>query len=226
MKIVSEMPLRDFKFWSGAKDTAAELTNDQLDQLEEMLEDTNPDGMTDTQINDFFWFERDTIYEWLGLSDYPKWCVFKSKLNNNRVVYISDEDAEYELERMLKRYDVEADWHENGDEPSFNDVTGHNLDASDSDEFEEWLWEEDNGLEYLLYLPRDWAAAFENADLIGFDDEEEKIFNKFLEDYKDELNSTSDYFYIWDTEHIEFRTCPDYGETGDCCTLRIYSYNK
>ena len=41
------------------------------DQLEAMLEnDIFPDGCTDTELNDLLWFERDTIAEWLGFSDW------------------------------------------------------------------------------------------------------------------------------------------------------------
>ena len=39
---------------SGAKDNAETLTSEQLDMVESILEDAYPDGMEDTQINDFF----------------------------------------------------------------------------------------------------------------------------------------------------------------------------
>jgi hypothetical protein len=68
MKIYSEKSLNDFDFWSGAKDTVKYLTSDEIDQIESMLEESNPDGMSETEINDFFWFEDDTIAEWLGYS--------------------------------------------------------------------------------------------------------------------------------------------------------------
>lgn len=69
MKIIQETDLRHFKFWSGGKDRADKLTDSQLDQVESILEDTYPDGMTDTQINDLFWFGFDTIASWLGYKD-------------------------------------------------------------------------------------------------------------------------------------------------------------
>jgi hypothetical protein len=62
--------LRNFKFWSGAKDTEQELTTQELDSLQEMLEDMYPDGMTDTELNDIFWFETDLLAEWLGYADW------------------------------------------------------------------------------------------------------------------------------------------------------------
>lgn len=71
MKIISEdKRLRDFDFWSGAKDTVDYLTTDELDTIEDMLEDAYPDGMTETQVNDLFWFDTDVIADWLGYDDF------------------------------------------------------------------------------------------------------------------------------------------------------------
>ena len=67
MKVYSEKSLRNFEFWCGAKDNAETLTSEQLDMVESILEDVYPDGVEDVQINDFFWFEFDTIREWLGI---------------------------------------------------------------------------------------------------------------------------------------------------------------
>lgn len=65
MKITSDLNLRNFDFWSGAKDH--EFTYEELEQIEFILEDIYPDGMTDTQVNDLFWFEEETLCEWLGI---------------------------------------------------------------------------------------------------------------------------------------------------------------
>lgn len=71
MKIYTEKSLSDFEFWSGAKDTVKYLTESELDTIESILEDCAPeDGYSDTDINDFFWFEDDTIAEWLGYEDF------------------------------------------------------------------------------------------------------------------------------------------------------------
>lgn len=68
MKIYSEKSLRNFDFWSGAKENANGLTCEQLDEVENILEGLYPEGMDETQINDFFWFEFDTIKELLGIT--------------------------------------------------------------------------------------------------------------------------------------------------------------
>lgn len=66
MTIKCEMELRQFPFWSGAKTTAKLLTWDEIDEVERYLEDLYGDEMTDTEVNDFFWFEDDTIAEIIG----------------------------------------------------------------------------------------------------------------------------------------------------------------
>ncbi len=56
--------------WSGAKDTLADLDDDQLNTIIQILADEYPDGIDETELNDFLWFERDTIADWLGFDNY------------------------------------------------------------------------------------------------------------------------------------------------------------
>lgn len=72
MKIYAEKNLRNFEFWSGACDRVKYLTLEELDQIENILEECYPDGMDETTINDLFWFDDDTIAEWLGYSDFEE----------------------------------------------------------------------------------------------------------------------------------------------------------
>lgn len=71
MKIYKEELLANFEFWSGAKDTAERIWEEKgsagFDTIEDILEDMYPEGMDETEINDLFWFEPETIYEWLGM---------------------------------------------------------------------------------------------------------------------------------------------------------------
>lgn len=70
MKYFVEESLSNFNFWSGAKDRASLLTTEQFDTVEQMMEEIEPaEGWTDTAINDFFWFDFDTIAQWLGYAD-------------------------------------------------------------------------------------------------------------------------------------------------------------
>ena len=57
--------------WSGALDTLKDIEEaDREDELmyflEEIFADTTP---TETEVNDFLWFERDYIYGNLGLDE-------------------------------------------------------------------------------------------------------------------------------------------------------------
>lgn len=70
MKIYKEISLCDFEPWSGAKCRFDELTRDECEQLESILEDLYPDGMDETQLNDLLWFEEDWIAEQLGYKDW------------------------------------------------------------------------------------------------------------------------------------------------------------
>ena len=69
MKIYSEKSLSNFEFWSGAVESANELTNEQFDELESQLEQLYPDGVDETFINDLFWHDFDTVKDWLGIED-------------------------------------------------------------------------------------------------------------------------------------------------------------
>ena len=71
MTIKTEQSLRNFEFWSGAKSNAEMMTAEELDSVENELEELYPDGMTDTEINDLFWFDFDYVCELIGL-EYDK----------------------------------------------------------------------------------------------------------------------------------------------------------
>ena len=72
MKIYRETSLRNFEFWSGARDTVEYLTPGEIDMIESTLEELYPDGMSETEVNDFFWFEDDTIAQWLGYNGFEE----------------------------------------------------------------------------------------------------------------------------------------------------------
>jgi len=72
MRIYREIPLTEFEFWAGGKDTVEELTNSELEQIEQILEEIYPAGMGEFEVNDLLWFERDLIAEWLGYKDFDE----------------------------------------------------------------------------------------------------------------------------------------------------------
>lgn len=68
MTITYELDLNSFQAWSGAKDTLDRIQREgKCSLLEQILEDTYPDGMTETQLNDLLWFDSEQVYEWLGI---------------------------------------------------------------------------------------------------------------------------------------------------------------
>ena len=68
-----EFSVDTFQFWSGAKDTInAVQTAGKMDELQSLIEEQFADNETrptETEINDFVWFERDFIYNQLGLDE-------------------------------------------------------------------------------------------------------------------------------------------------------------
>ena len=72
MKYKVETRLRYFHAWQGGKDTLDVLIEkDDVDEVESMMEDAfYGSDITDDDINDFLWFDSDTIAEWLGYRDW------------------------------------------------------------------------------------------------------------------------------------------------------------
>ena len=68
MTITYELDLNSFQAWSGAKETLERIQREgKCAELENVLEELYPDGMTETELNDLLWFEPETVYEWLGI---------------------------------------------------------------------------------------------------------------------------------------------------------------
>lgn len=55
--------------WQGAKDRVKYLSDDELNTIIDILANEYPDGIDETELNDFFWFDDDTYAEWLGFAD-------------------------------------------------------------------------------------------------------------------------------------------------------------
>ena len=76
VKTINEYDKNDFgrlyeNSWSGARQTLDDISNADLEEefmqyLDEMF---GADEVGDTELNDFIWFERDTIYDYLGLDE-------------------------------------------------------------------------------------------------------------------------------------------------------------
>ena len=73
--------------WSGALDTLKDIENaDKEDELMQLLEEVYADRETptETEVNDLLWFEREFIYENVGLNsngELPT-CVDEARADN------------------------------------------------------------------------------------------------------------------------------------------------
>lgn len=66
MKIATFIKLRNFEFWSGAVNRAEFIENnfpEKWDEIENILEECYPDGISETELNDIFWFDDDFFDE-------------------------------------------------------------------------------------------------------------------------------------------------------------------
>ena len=73
MKVCREMDFNDLQnmVWSGATNTVENIANANMeDELMNLLEVSFFDNLpTETEINDFLWFDSEYIYEALGLNE-------------------------------------------------------------------------------------------------------------------------------------------------------------
>lgn len=67
MKVYEEISLQDFEFWGGAVSNVKEFTEEELEQIQDILEMEYPQGMDETQLNDLFWFDSEAVRSWLDL---------------------------------------------------------------------------------------------------------------------------------------------------------------
>ena len=97
MTITYELDLNRFEAWSGAVDTLERIQREgKCAELENILEELYPDGMTETELNDLLWFDSESVYEWLGI---------RSEGQIEKEI----EEAEAELEEKLSDLEFDLD---------------------------------------------------------------------------------------------------------------------
>lgn len=70
MKITSETGIAEFEAWSGAVETKERIIEEgKEDEFDNLIEETYPDGLTETALNDLLWFEEEWIFNMLGIND-------------------------------------------------------------------------------------------------------------------------------------------------------------
>lgn len=71
MKVYKDIDLAEFKPWGGAVDTIISLTESEMDAVQAHLElMETAEGLSETDINDFLWYEIDFIAELCGYEDW------------------------------------------------------------------------------------------------------------------------------------------------------------
>lgn len=96
MKVISEISLRDFKFWSGGEDRAKNCTDEQLDKIESIMESDAPEsGWTDDDIRseEPRWVNNgtDSVHQKDGYT-----LIYNSTIGGVYMLYREANDAEIE----------------------------------------------------------------------------------------------------------------------------------
>lgn len=69
-RVVKDMQFRDFQPWSGGKETYDIIMGEHKDtQMDAMLEEMYPDGITDSELNALLWYNKDEVLQWLGIDE-------------------------------------------------------------------------------------------------------------------------------------------------------------
>lgn len=78
MTVTKEVTAYDLKYrdqlWSGAADTVKYLSEEEIEQVLSNLENyfVGEEPWSETDLNDFFWFETQTIAEFLGYESFDE----------------------------------------------------------------------------------------------------------------------------------------------------------
>ena len=66
MKLI--MDFSDYQPWAGARDTYALIAyHNKLEDLDELITECYPKGLTETELNDILWFDSKWVLDNLGI---------------------------------------------------------------------------------------------------------------------------------------------------------------
>lgn len=128
MQYKVDFDINQFQFWSGAKDRIEGLDSDTLERLGQHIEEVfgfDEELPTDTAINDYVWFEWDSICEAIGIDD-----------EGNPVG-----SEEWVKRAIYKKYDWDEETAHGYADAFMEDEDCENMDDADEliDAFEEWF---------------------------------------------------------------------------------------
>ena len=68
MKVYQEVIISSFEFWGGAEDVFAMIQEaGKVEELEALLEDCFPEGVSDVKLNDFLRYDSDDLFDMLNM---------------------------------------------------------------------------------------------------------------------------------------------------------------
>lgn len=157
MKVISEISLKDFEFWSGARDRAKNCTVEDFESIEEMFEELYPEGMTDTEINDFFWFEFDTIAQHLGYKDEEDFDM------HHDPNYVDDDELAEYAGKWLCEFVTQ-----HRDDYTLLEVIAEELGVGQTDDEWEMYEDEDSVDDYIIRCYENNESCFEDTLIEDF----------------------------------------------------------
>ena len=119
--------------WEGAKERINSLQPDMIDTIESYLEDSDfwGDTPTDTDVNDFIWYDDETYADWLGFNSAEQLWDYCEAVNNG----IDEEDIWFDPDdRVVSVDDIDERFNEA--------IADGEIDEEDYDNWEEWADDE------------------------------------------------------------------------------------
>lgn len=70
MKVFTEISLDNFDAWSGAIETKERIIEEgKSEEFEQLIDELFPEGIDETSLNNILWFEDESIFEHLGITN-------------------------------------------------------------------------------------------------------------------------------------------------------------
>ena len=103
--------------WSGAVDTWNTIEdNGLLEELDNLLEDLYPDGLSETELNDLLWFDSDWIFEQLGISEDEE--PIDDEFDGSEFIDDYEDEEDFEESRKSKLKEASEIIYPAGSDPS------------------------------------------------------------------------------------------------------------
>lgn len=184
MKIYKEIyDLDDFEFWGPAEDTMRDLSDEDKQTIFEAIEETYPDGLTETELNDILAYDDDWIRDIVGY-DYSN--------------YDSKEDMQEKQTEYI--VDVLKDFFPDYDEEDMEAFAEQIVDAGEYDDYD------DKGLcrNFIDECGEDHANSVLDDEISGYDDQKSNFIENDWDYYKtDEENVKAFREYLKEDEEYQ-----------------------